>query len=212
MKQNADSAHPINMKQSPESGPPTEPFGGRQENLQQRRDLLAARLMAGDRQAATELVDLYYRQIYLYMRRLGHSRQVGEDLTQEIFLQTWDHLWQLRDGRSLNNWLYRIAGNVSNQYWRRHGGSKPASLDGIDVAADSEPEADKAGHYEQLALLKDAVARLPMKLKQPVVLHYMQHLTIVEAAEAAGMRESTFKSRLNRALKVLRKHFTQKGL
>jgi DNA-directed RNA polymerase specialized sigma24 family protein len=33
----------------------------------------------------------------------------------------------------------------------------------------------------------------------------MQHLTIAEAAEAAGIREGTFKSRLGRALKILRK-------
>ncbi len=204
MKQKADSAHPINMKQGP--------VEGRQEYSQQRRDLLAARLRAGDRQAAAELVDLYYQQIYLFMRRLGHSRQVSEDLTQESFLRVWGHLWQLREGRALNSWLYRIAGNVSNLYWRRHRGSEPASLNEINVAADGEPEADKAGRYEQLDLLKDAVARLPMKLRQAVVLHYMQRLTIVEAAEAAGVRESAFKSRLNRALKVLRKRFTEKGL
>jgi RNA polymerase sigma factor (sigma-70 family) len=186
------------MEQNPGSG---------QEYSQQRRDSLAAQLKAGDREAAVELVDLYYQQIYLFMRRLGHSRQVSEDLTQEIFLSAWGHIWQLRDGRALNNWLYRIALNASRLYRRRHGGSEPASLDEIDVADSSEPEADKVGRYDQLDQLKDAVARLPMKLRQAVVLHYMQHLTIAEAAEAAEMRESTFKSRLNRALKVLRKQF-----
>lgn len=207
MKQKADSAHPISMEQNPGSRPPTETFGGRQENSQQRWDSLAARLKAGDREAAVELVDLYYQQIYLFMRRLGHSRQVSEDLTQEIFLSAWGHIWQLRDGRALNNWLYRIALNASRLYRRRHGGSEPASLDEIDVADSSEPEADKVGRYDQLDQLKDAVARLPMKLRQAVVLHYMQYLTIAEASEAAGLRESTFKSRLNRALKVLRKQF-----
>jgi len=53
--------------------------------------------------------------------------------------------------------------------------------------------------------LKDAVAGLPWKLRQTVVLHYMQHMTIAEAAEAAEVRQGTFKSRLNRALNILRK-------
>jgi RNA polymerase sigma-70 factor (ECF subfamily) len=177
-------------------------------NEQQRRDSLAARLKAGDREAAAELVDLYYQQIYLFMRRLGHSRQVSEDLTQESFLSAWGHIGQLRDGGALNGWLYRIAGNASKLYWRKHAGSKAASLNGIDVADNSEAATNKAGRYEQLDQLKDAVARLSMKLRQAVVLHYMQHLTIAEAAEAAGVREGTLKSRLSRALKVLRKHFT----
>ncbi|MHC4596847.1 MAG: RNA polymerase sigma factor, partial [Planctomycetota bacterium] len=60
-------------------------------------------------------------------------------------------------------------------------------------------------HNEQLEQLKNAVTRLPIKLRQAVVLHYMQQLTITEAAEAAGIRKGTFKSRLNRALKALRK-------
>jgi len=194
-----DSAHLISEQQSTE---------GDQEYLQQRRDSLAARLRAGNREAAAELVDLYYGQIYLFFRRLGHSRQVSEDLTQESFLLAWYHIAQLRDGKALNSWLYRIAGNASKLYWRKHPSGEPASIEGLDVADKKEAESDKVERHEQLDRLKDAVARLSMKLRQVVVLHYMQHLTIAEAAEAAGIREGTFKSRLNRALKVLRKHLT----
>jgi len=177
------------------------------EYSDQRRDSLADRLRAGDRIAAAELVDTYYERIYLYMRRLGHDRQVSEDLTQESFLNAWGHIGQLRDGKALNSWLYRIAGNVSKLYWRRHRGREAASIEGIEVAdSSSKPEWDKAGHYEQLEQLNNAVIRLPIKLRQAVVLHYMQQLTITEAAEAAGIRKGTFKSRLNRALRALRKH------
>ncbi len=179
-------------------------FDGRDEYLEKRRDSLAARLRAGNRAAADELVDIYYEQIYLFMRRLGHSCQVSEDLTQESFLAAWQHVGQLRSGKALNGWLYRIAGNVSKLYWRRHRGGEAAGIEMADVPDSSEGE-DRIGHYEQLHQLKNAVAQLPIKLGQAVVLHYMQHLTIAEAAEAAGIREGTFKSRLNRALKALRK-------
>ena len=176
----------------------------RDEYLEKKRDSLAVRLRAGDCEAAAELVDIYYEQIYLFMRRLGHSCQVGEDLTQESFLRAWQHIGQLRSGKALNGWLYRIASNVSKLYWRRHSGEESASTGRIDVPEGSENE-DKTGHYEQLCQLQNAVAGLSVKLRQAVVLHYMQHLTIAEAAEAAGVREGTLKSRLNRALKALRK-------
>jgi RNA polymerase sigma-70 factor (ECF subfamily) len=52
------------------------------------------------------------------MRRLGHGRQLSEDLTQETFLRAWRHIGQLRNGKALEAWLYRIAGNVSKLYWR----------------------------------------------------------------------------------------------
>jgi len=175
----------------------------RDEYLEEIRDSLAARLSAGNRAAAAELVDIYYEQIYLFMRRLGHNCQVSEDLTQESFLAAWQHIGQLRSGKALNGWLYHIAANVSRRYWRRHKDRKVTSIEGFDVPDGSEDE-DKIGDLEQFGRLRNAVAKLPGRLRQAVVLHYMQHLTISEAAEAAGIREGTFKSRLNRALKALR--------
>lgn len=194
-EQTAELAHLINVQQNPDRN---------HENQEIRQDLLASRLRSGDRAAASELVDLYYRQIYLYMRRLGHNHHVSEDLTQESFLRAWYHIGQLQNGRALKGWLYRIAGNASRFYWRRHKGKKAISIEGFDVPVSSTADSDKAGDNEQLERLENAIARLPMKMRQAVVLHYLQNLTIVEAAEAAGVRKGTFKSRLSRALKVLR--------
>jgi RNA polymerase sigma factor (sigma-70 family) len=175
------------------------------EYSEQRRNSLAARLRAGNHAAATELVDIYYQQLYVFFRRLGHSQQVSEDLTQESFMAAWQHIGQLRSGKTLNSWIYRIAGNVSKQYWRGHKVGEAISMEGIDVPDDGEPVFDKTGNSEQLCRLNSAIVELPLKLRQAVVLHYLQHLTIVEAAEAAGVRCGTFKSRLNRALKKLKR-------
>lgn len=175
--------------------------------MERRQDSLAGRLKAGSHEAAEELVDSYYEQIYLYMRRLGHGSQVSEDLTQESFMQAWQHIGQLRSERALGSWLYHIAGNVSRLYWRRHKGKESGSIEDYDVPDRGESE-DRIADYEEFERLKGAVARLPRKLKEAVVLHYMQHLTISEAAEAAGVAEGTFKSRLNRALRALRKQIT----
>lgn len=173
--------------------------------MRKSQDSLAARLRAGDHKAAAELVDSYYRQVYLFMRRLGHSSQVSEDLTQETFLRAWQHVGQLKSGRALNSWLYRIAGNASITYWRRHKVSVSAGIDGLEPHSGSGVEPDELERAEQLGRLRSAVVKLPVKLRQVVVLHYMQHLTIAEASVAAGVRQGTFKSRLNRALEILRK-------
>ena len=175
--------------------------------MEKRPDSLAERLKAANRAAAAELVDSYYQQIFLFFRRLGHNRQVSEDLTQESFLQAWQHIGQLRSNELLNSWLYRIAGNISKQYWRGHKNMDALSIEqtDIDVPDSSEPGSDNMELVDQLRRVKNAIAKLPIKLRQPLVLHYMQHLNVGEAAEAAGVREGTFKSRLNRALKALRK-------
>ena len=172
--------------------------------MRKTQESLVERLRRGEPAAAAELVDIYYKQIFLFMRRLGHTPQVSEDLTQDSFLQAWQHIGQLRDGKALNAWLYRIAGNVSKLYWRRNKGKRAAQIEGSDVCDSTETSNEKAGNDELLRHLDKAVKSLPEKLRQTIVLHYLQHLTIAEAAEVAGVRQGTFKSRLNRALKALR--------
>jgi RNA polymerase sigma-70 factor (ECF subfamily) len=173
-------------------------------DLEKRRKSLVARLKAGNRDAANELVEMYYEQIYLYMRRLGHGRQNSEDLTQESFAHAWQHLSQLRDNNSLNGWFYRIASNVSILYWRKNKIRKTGTIEGFEIA-DNTRSHERLGDFELLDNLNVAVAALPRKLREAVVLHYMQHLTIAESAQAAGIREGTCKSRLSRALDALRK-------
>ena len=195
-EQNADLAYLKDMQQNL----------GRDEQLDSRkRDSLATRLRAGDRTAAAELVDEYYEQIYLFMRRLGHDRQASEDLTQEIFFNAWHHIGQLKDGKALSGWLYRIASNVSKLHWRKHNHREVIGIEGVEMPRNGNQEPQTIEYREQLEQLKEAVERLPMKLRETVILHYMQQLTITEAAEAAGLNQGTFKSRLNRALKTLRK-------
>src|SRR4030043_2546 len=115
------------------------------EYSEQRQNSLAARLRAANPAAAAELVDIYYQQLYTFFRRLGHSSQASEDLTQECFIAAWQHIGQLRNGSTLNSWIYRIASNVSKVYWRRHDAGKSVSIEGIDVPDGGEPESDKSG-------------------------------------------------------------------
>jgi RNA polymerase sigma-70 factor, ECF subfamily len=170
--------------------------------------LLAGRLRRGDHAAAAEFVDRFYERIYLFMRAVGHDRQISEDLTQETFLRAWYHIGQLRDGKALNGWLFRIAGNVSRLHRRRLKGKDTVNIEDVEPAAGEMDGTVKVGEREQFEHLQEAVARLPWKLRQAVVLHYMEQLTIAEAAEAAGIREGTLKSRLNRGLEALRKEVT----
>jgi len=172
-------------------------------------ELLAGRLRRGDRTAAEELVDRYYERIYLFMRAVGHDRQISEDLTQETFLRAWYHIGQLRDAKALNGWLFRIAGNVSRLHWRTRKDVDATGLDGLGLPLAGPSGLEGASGHEDVVRLRKAVARLPRKLQQAIVLHYMEQLTISEAADAAGVRQGTLKSRLNRALEALRKQINE---
>ena len=166
---------------------------------------LARRLRHGERAAAEELVEQYYERMYLFMRAMGHDSQMSEDLVQEVFMRAWYHIGQLRDGRALTGWLFRIAGNVSRLHWRRHKPQDRVHSDEFEPAGGGTDGLARVGEQEQFGQLHEAIARLPWKLRQAIVLHYMDQLTIAEAAEAAQVRQGTLKSRLSRALDALRR-------
>ncbi|MDI9432245.1 MAG: RNA polymerase sigma factor [Planctomycetota bacterium] len=193
-------AHPSGQKVVPLHG---------ERTADQDESSLAQRLRHGDRTAAETLVERYHERIYVFMRSVGHDRQTSEDLVQETFMQVWRHIGQLREDRALTSWLFRIAANVSRLYWRRHRHAEPVCIDEVAPAQDEADGAQQAGERELFAGLHQAVGRLPWKLRQAVVLHYMDQLTIAEAAQVAQVREGTLKSRLNRALESLRKEIAR---
>jgi len=181
------------------AAPKTRPWSSEPDQI-----ALAKRLRQGDRAAAEELVEQYYERMYLFMRAMGHDSQMSEDLVQEVFMRAWYHIGQLRNGRALTGWLFRIASNVSRLHWRKHKPEDRVHNDEAEPAAGGADGLARIGEQEQFGRLHEAVARLPWKLRQAIVLHYMDQLTIAEAAEAAQVRQGTLKSRLSRALDTLR--------
>ena len=174
--------------------------------MDKQQDSLAVRLKAADRSAAAELVDMYYQQIYHYVRRMGFGYAASEDLTQDVFFQAWRHIAQLRNDQMLRPWLYRIATNAAKSRLRKK--RSYTALEEAELIDENSQSWEKIENKELLFKVKKEIDNLPIKLKQVVLLHYMQHLTISEAAGAAGIKQGTFKSRLSRALKQLRKQLT----
>ena len=185
------------------------------QSLVQRQSQLAARLQHGEHAAAEELVNRYHQRIYLYLRELGHSRETSEDLTQEAFFRAWHHIGQLRSGQALSSWLFRIASNVSREHWRKQHRRSMADHERLHLATPTEMEGlgqdERVGRLEEVGHLLQAVGGLSWKLRQAIVLHYLQGFTISEASDVAGIKEGTFKSRLNRGLESLRHHLGTKG-
>jgi len=168
--------------------------------------LLVASLKAGDEKAACALVDKYHRRIYVFLRHLGHSWWESEELTQWTFVRAWQNINNLKNNQTLKTWLYRIAQNASREYWRKNKKRKmELNANEACVAVHSQNSQGGSHIAEEFDRVRQAVVKLPLKLRETIVLHYMLSFSIAEAAAVAGIREGTFKSRLNRAIKKLRK-------
>jgi RNA polymerase sigma-70 factor (ECF subfamily) len=159
---------------------------------------------AGDRQAATALVDRYYRSVFRFFDlRVGW---LAEDLTQRTFLACVESRARLRDKDSFRPFLFAIArGLLLNHLRTRTVESNVFETGDVSTAADPGPTASRiVARYEEQTLLLRAIQTLDPDAQILLVLFYWEGLTSAEISEVLGTVVSTITTRLSRIRKALR--------
>ncbi len=166
--------------------------------------------------AFAQLYDQYYPKIFGYVLRRSANIEAAQDITSETFLKALAKLWQFRwRSVSFSSWLYKIATNETNQYFRRAEYKKSISLEelqehGFELPAAHDPESELIEAEEELKQHQDfleiqaKIAQLPAKYQEVIALRFFEKKQIKEIAEILGKREGTIKSLLHRAVERLR--------
>ncbi len=153
---------------------------------------LLQRIRSGDRQAADQLVDEHYQSVYRWVLHLCRHREHAADLTQETFVQVWDGLDGFRGQASLQTWIHRIAYHT---YLRTERNPTPEPQPLSEVPDTAGPDIVQVALTRHL--VHEALARLPEKQRDVVVLHYLHGLTAAEVAEVLQIPTGTVLSRLH---------------
>jgi len=166
--------------------------------------------------AFARLYDHYYPRIFGYILRRTANLEVAQDITSETFLKALGKLWQFRwRNVSFSSWLYRIATNEINQYFRKAEYKKSISLEelqeqGFEPPSPHDPESELIEAQEELKQHQDfleiqaKIVQLPAKYQEVITLRFFEKKQIKEIAEILGKREGTIKSLLHRAVEKLR--------
>ena len=182
--------------------PPQPP--AEQDRVVDERDLLRA-IAAGDREAASELVDRTYSSIYAALFRFtGGDEELAADLTQETYRKAWAALPRF-DGRSrFGTWLYRIAYTTFLNHVRRPRRLVPMEpgheRSSVDPAATGESLLERS---QEASRLRRAVLDLPDELRLTVTARYWGEVAVREIARLEGITQPAVRKRIKRALKIL---------
>jgi RNA polymerase sigma-70 factor (ECF subfamily) len=148
-----------------------------------------------------------YRQhaarIYTLACRMAGSREDGEDLLQEIFLQAYRKLGSYKGDAALGTWLYRLALNHCLDYVRSKQAKMKKLTDTLDAETSYQPVARRDTPIARMDLER-AVERLPDGCREAFVLHDVEGLDHKEVASLLGIAEGTSKSRVFKARAKLR--------
>lgn len=158
-------------------------------------------------------VDEVYRTVY---RRTGFERETAEDITQEVFLDVYRGLGRFRGLCSERTWVFRIAANKINDYYRRYYRQAVERVNLEDEAAaqvcdDTQDIAALVENALEGERILDCLNHLPPHYKQTLVLKYIEGRSIAEIAQLADKPYKAAESLLQRAKVAFMKQYKCMG-
>ena len=167
-------------------------------------ELLAA-FGAGDVRAFETLVRRYQRPVLAIARRFARDQDDAEDLAQRAFINAGQRAGGWRGG-SFKSWLFRIAVNLAKNHLR-----DTARFDRSEEAQERErhstdPDAEaRLARAQQQRALREAVARLPRRQREVLLLRIDGDLAFAEIARTLGITVVNAKVNFHHAVQNLKK-------
>lgn len=158
---------------------------------------------AGEEEAFSEFVRRHTATVHRWMAR-SVGEQDADDLTQEVLLKAYRGLSKFRGEAPPRAWLASIADNAVKNRYRSRGrfrrifaGSTDEDSAPDPVGSEPGPE-ERARARESREFVTEALARLAVDFRMPVVLRDLEEWTYDEIAVSLGLPIGTVKSRIAR--------------
>lgn len=153
------------------------------------------------------IIDSHAGAVKRYAYLCLKDEKQAEDICQEVFLRLWQNPPRSDDERGLRAWLMKVALNACRDYlrtpWRKRVSATDDERD-FARAGSSRSAEGEAQQRESDETLYSAVLNLPIKYREPIILHYYFDYSQKETAQMLAITDSALRSRLMRARTMLR--------
>jgi RNA polymerase sigma-70 factor (ECF subfamily) len=155
-----------------------------------------------DPAAFGKLYDRYVQPIYRYVYSRVSSSHEAEDITSQTFMAAYEALGRYQERDQFSAWLFRIARNKINDYFRRS--QREARLEAEEEKLEQEDVLGTLIRAEELSRIRFIVRHLSEEEQELLRLRYVADLSFVEIADLLGRREDTVKKSVYRLLARLK--------
>ncbi len=174
-------------------------------------DPVVDRLRRRDMDALDLLIERYERRLYRFLLRMAGRPDDADDLFQQTWIQVLEKIGRYDGRREFEPWLFSVARNLAIDYLRR---TRPDSLDeprpsgGMGAEHLASPGASALERLlsgERAAILDRGMQMLPAIYREVLALRFEEAMKLDEISEVLRVPLPTVKSRVARALDLLRR-------
>ncbi len=158
----------------------------------------------GNADAWETLFRRYQLPLYVYVYELVRDEQTALDVVQETFVNATRNLLSLRDDRKFGSWLFSIAHQKCQLYWRKPRRTEPMDDSASELAHEDPGPAELLLRAERQEDFMKLLAQLPEIHRSALLLYYLEDFSLEEISVIAGVSVGTVKSRMHYAKKALR--------
>ena len=152
-----------------------------------------------------EIYNKYIGKIYALSLRMSGDPIVAEELCQDIFIRAWEKIETFKGLSSFYTWLYRLAVNHILGHHRIRSRKKEYEMQVENIYNLSLADERKNVDIETSIELEKAIALLPAKARQVLVLFDIEDYSHEEISDIMNISIGTSKAQLHRARKLLRR-------
>jgi RNA polymerase sigma-70 factor (ECF subfamily) len=148
-------------------------------------------------------------RLVAFLYRLTGNEASSLELAEETFVQVYQGRRKFRAGSNFPPWLFGIAANLGRNHlrWQRRHPTIP--LDAADAATMEGDPGTSAESREREDAVRNAIAKLPPDMREPLILSEYERLPHAEIALIAGCSVKAVERRLSHARELLRKELSR---
>jgi len=176
------------------------------ENLSLKEKDLILGCIREDQTCQKLLFEQFAPKMFTLCRRYARHHMEAEDMLQDGFVKVFDNLKQFQGKGSFEGWVRRIMVNTALKYYRKSSFQKEQiGFEDYQVGSVAPEAISSLGEEEIMAL----IAKLPDGYRVVFNLYVLEGYSHSEIAESLNIAESTSRSQLVKARKMLQKRVLQ---
>ena len=164
------------------------------------------KILDGDSNAFSVLVDRYKDLVYTLALRMMKNKEEAEEVSQDSFIKAYKSLNRFKGDSKFSTWIYRVAYNTCLDRLKKN--KRQQQTVTIDEYTEHQVKTidnalDKIETQEKQQAIKDCLELLPSEDSFLLTLYYFEELSLDEISKIVGLKPNNVKVKIFRSRKKL---------